>query len=33
MKDVVEANEIEYFEFEVIVEDAIQKILEEKERT
>lgn len=30
MKDALEKNEIAYFEFEGIVEDAIQKVLEEK---
>ena len=33
MKDALEANEIAYFAFEGIVEDAIQKILEEKGST
>jgi len=30
MKDALETNEIAFFEFEGIVEDAIQKVLEEK---
>jgi len=33
MKEALEANEIAYLEFEGIVENAIQKILEEEERT